>query len=149
MISPHISEKEAFYNEIAEKYHINNKPGNKELSNMKALACEVFEKIRNHFGVPILVTSFFRCLEVELKAGRNGRSQHVRGEGIDVKSGSKTVSNAEIFLFIRDHLVFDQLIWEKGDDSSPAWVHVSYSQAKNRKQVLKTKDGVKYEIFNS
>ena len=46
-------------------------------------------------------------------------------------------TNLEIFNYIRYNLDFDQLIWEEGDDQSPAWVHVSYSAKQNRNQVLK------------
>jgi hypothetical protein len=32
---------------------------------------------------------------------------------------------------------FDQLIWEFGDNNAPNWIHVSYRQTGNRKQVLR------------
>ena len=149
MISAHISETEAFRNNIAEKHGIKNIPDAETLKRMRAVALMVFEPLRKHFGTPILITSFFRCLNVELLAGRVGNSQHVKGEAMDIKSGSMTVSNAELFLFIRDHLIFDQLIWEKGDESNPAWVHVSYKEKNNRRQVLKTNDGIRYEILTT
>jgi hypothetical protein len=51
-----------------------------------------------------------------------------------------TVTNAEIFNYIKDNLNFDQLIWEFGTDTNPDWVHVSYdSSGKQRKQILKAK----------
>ena len=43
-----------------------------------------------------------------------------------------------MFTFIRNHLDFDQMIWEFGDDKNPAWVHVSYvSGDDNRHRCLK------------
>ena len=43
------------------------------------------------------------------------------------------MTNAEMYGFIKEHLDFDQMIWEFGDDENPNWVHVSYvSEEKNR-----------------
>jgi zinc D-Ala-D-Ala carboxypeptidase len=48
------------------------------------------------------------------------------------------LTNAEMFSFIREHLDFDQMIWEFGDDDNPDWVHVSYvSPQENRNRCLK------------
>ena len=50
------------------------------------------------------------------------------------------VSNADVFKYIKEHLQFDQLIWEFGSSSNPDWVHVSYeSTGKQRKQILRAK----------
>ena len=43
-----------------------------------------------------------------------------------------------VFDYIKDNLVFDQLIYEYGTDANPDWVHVSWeSTGKQRKQVLR------------
>lgn len=44
--------------------------------------------------------------------------------------------NRQLFEYIRDHLPYDQLIWEKGSSDYPLWVHVSFSRTGNRHQVL-------------
>jgi hypothetical protein len=65
-------------------------------------------------------------------------SQHCQGEAIDIDMDGTTVTNAQIFNFIKDNLNFDQMIWEFGTDVNPDWVHVSYDSAgKQRKQILK------------
>jgi hypothetical protein len=49
-----------------------------------------------------------------------------------------SVTNKQIFDFIKGSLVFDQLIWEFGTKDNPDWVHVSYeSTGKQRKQILR------------
>jgi zinc D-Ala-D-Ala carboxypeptidase len=42
-----------------------------------------------------------------------------------------------VFNYIKDNLVFDQLIWEFGSKECPDWVHVSYNYGKNRGQILR------------
>ena len=47
------------------------------------------------------------------------------------------VTNKMVFDYIKDHLTFDQLIYEYGTDANPDWVYVSWeSTGKQRKQVL-------------
>jgi NADH dehydrogenase FAD-containing subunit len=70
--------------------------------------------------------------------GGASSSQHCTGEAIDIDMDGTEISNKQVFDFIKEHLEFDQLIWEFGTDANPDWVHVSYeSTGKQRKQVLK------------
>lgn len=56
------------------------------------------------------------------------------------------VTNKEIFDYIREHLEWDQMIWEFGNDSQPDWVHVSFKATGNRRQILKAiKEGASTE----
>ena len=41
---------------------------------------------------------------------------------------SNRYTNADYFNYIKENLPFDQLIWEFGDDESPSWVHMSYTE---------------------
>jgi len=43
-----------------------------------------------------------------------------------------TEENKKLFDYIKDNLEYDQLI----DEKNLAWVHVSYNEGHNRKQVL-------------
>ena len=60
-------------------------------------------------------------------------------------------TNAEMFEFIKQHLDFDQMIWEFGTEENPDWVHVSYvSPEENRKRCLKAykqNNKTKYKII--
>jgi len=105
---------------------------------MKDTANEIFEKVRDHYNVPIFVSSFFRSEAVNKKAGGSTTSDHPTGRAIDMDGDIfGGVTNREIFEFIYDNLVFDQLIWEYGTNDNPAWVHASYRRGGNRMQVLK------------
>ena len=55
---------------------------------------------------------------------------------IDDVYGYKT--NAEMYMYIKENLDFDQMIWEFGDAHNPSWVHVSYvDKQSNRNRCLK------------
>ena len=141
-ISKHISYKEAVGSNYAKQKGIKNKPNEEQVENMKLLAEEVFEPLREWVDAPIKVNSMFRSLELNTALKGSKTSSHMKGEAMDITSmGGK--SNLEMFHWIKDNLYFDQLIWEFG--AEPKWLHVSYNKDNNRKQVLVTKKrGVYY-----
>ena len=140
-ISKHISYKEAVGSNYAKQKGISNKPNEEQVENMKLLAEEVFEPLREWVDAPIKVNSMFRSLELNTALKASKTSSHMNGEAMDITSmGGK--SNLEMFHYIKDNLCFDQLIWEFGKE--PKWLHVSFSK-NNRQQVLVTKKrGVYY-----
>lgn len=138
-ISKHLSFAEVVRSETAKRRGISNVPTAEHLENFKLLAENVFEKVREHFKVPIYISSGYRSKELNDAIGGSKTSQHSKGQAIDIDmDGSRSkVTNADIYNYIKDNLEYDQLIWEFGTDSNPDWVHVSYSENKNRKQRLK------------
>ena len=140
-ISKHITYEEATVSNKAKELKINNDPNSKQLANMKLLAENIFEKVREHFDTPIYISSFFRSSKLNTKIKGSSTSQHCAnvGAAMDIDADVyKGVSNSEIFNYILENLNFDQLIWEFGNDENPDWVHVSYvSDILNRKEVLK------------
>lgn len=150
-ISKHISIKEATRSNTAERLGIDNFPDSPTLVNMQALAENVFEPLREHFGHPIYITSFYRSPELNKAIGGSSKSQHCLGQAIDIDDVIGSTNNSEFFHYIKDNLEFDQLIWEFGNGDNPNWVHVSYSTDNNRGNILKAikENGkTKYTIWN-
>ena len=135
----------------AKRKGISNEPTIEHMENLKAIAQNIFQPIRDHFGVPIAVTSGYRSADLNKAIGGSSSSQHCNGEAIDIDCDVfGGLSNREVFEFIKDHLVFDQLIYEFGDDKNPDWVHCSYKKEGNRGQVLRavrTNGKTRYEIY--
>ena len=140
-ISKHITYDEATASSKAKDLKINNDPNSKQLTNMKLLAENIFEKVREHFDTPIYISSFFRSSKLNTNLKGSSTSQHCAnvGAAMDIDADVyKGVTNSDIFNYILENLNFDQLIWEFGNDENPDWVHVSYvSDILNRKEVLK------------
>ena len=140
-LSENLTLAEAIKSNTAIRKGIDNSPTKEHLHNMKLVAYNIFEPIRTHFGVPLYVSSMYRSAALNKAiAGASKNSQHCKGQAIDIDAdiyGGCT--NKEIFDFVKDYLDFDQLIWEYGTDENPAWVHISYKESGNRKQVLRIK----------
>lgn len=139
-ITKNLSYDEVCHSDTAIRKGIANEPNDEQLENIIALAENVFQLVRNYFGLPVLINSFFRSLTLNKRIGGSKTSQHCANNGaaMDIRSSNKSkFTNADIFNYIKDSLDFDQLIWEFGTDKEPRWVHVSYKKSGNRKQVLK------------
>ena len=152
MISKHISDKEATKSITALRLGIDNTPNGTAYNNMKTLAANVFEPLREWVGGPIKITSFYRSPELCLAIGSKTSSQHTckNGAAIDIDDIYGYKTNAEMFDYIKDNLEFDQLIWEFGNEDNPDWLHISYVDLeKNRKRLLKAvRDQGKVKYIN-
>jgi len=138
MISNHISYKEGVYSITATRRGIDNTPDDEQLANMELIAEKVFEPLREWVDGPIKVNSFFRSVDLNKAIGGSSKSQHCKGQAMDIDDTFKVVANSDMYNYIKNNLDFDQLIWEFGDDENPDWLHVSYvSKDENRKRCLR------------
>ena len=136
MISKHISYKEATHSATALRRGLDNTPNDEQLKCMEEVAENLFEPLREWVGGPIKVNSFFRGEPVNTAIGGSTRSQHMKGQAIDIDDTFGHKTNAEMYHYIKDNLDFDQLIWEFGDDKNPNWLHISWvSHRPNRKKL--------------
>lgn len=111
---------------------IKNTPMLQETGNLKALADNVLDPLREWYGKPIYVNSGYRCPQLNRMVGGKPTSQHLKGEAADITAGSKE-ENRKLFAYIRANLTFDQLI----DEKDFSWVHVSFKRnGENRKQII-------------
>lgn len=143
LISEHISNAEATKSATATKAGIDNTPSAVQLLNMRRIATQIFEPLRNSFGVPLGISSFFRSKELNKVLGGSPTSQHCcNGESAAMDIDADIygyAANSAVFHYIAKNCDFDQLIWEYGDDYEPAWVHVSQKLDGNRGEILKAK----------
>lgn len=123
----------------AKRFGIENEPDAWTIKNLTVVAENVFQKVRDHFGVPIAVSSGYRSEDLNKVLGGSRHSQHITGRALDLDAHVHgRITNADIFNYIKENLDFDQLIWEYGDEVEPDWIHVSYIRSdENRKRCLR------------
>jgi len=134
-LSKNFTLQEMVHSYTAVKKGLLNEPNEAQIENLRILCENVLQPLRDALG-PIYISSGFRSVELNTAIGGSSSSQHcaLKGAASDIDMGKR---NAEVFNYIKDHLVWDQMIWEFGDDENPSWVHVSYNEGHNRKQILK------------
>jgi len=140
MISKHISYHEGTYSQTGVRRDLDNTPDDKQLKRMEEVAENLFEPLREWVGGPIKINSFFRGEPVNTAIGGSRKSQHMKGQAIDIDDTFGHKTNAEMYHYVKDNLDFDQLIWEFGTDKNPNWLHISWvSHRPNRKKLTVAK----------
>lgn len=139
-LSKNFTYDELVYSATAERLGLDNTPNEKELDNLKRLANEVLQPIRDKWGRAIIVTSGFRSEKVNKAVGGVKTSQHRLGEAADLKIGSKS-QNKALFNFILDMIQKGEIkVGQLIDEYNYSWVHVSLPrEGKTNNQVLHIK----------
>ena len=117
--------------DTAEKNGINNTPDINSLDNLLELIFYVLQPLRDKLKKPIVITSGFRSVKVNILVGGVDNSQHLYGQAADITVNG--MSAVQLFDFVKNSgIEYDQCINEYN-----SWVHVSYNKGHNRKQAFK------------
>ena len=136
-LTAHFALAEFTRSESAKRHGVSNEPTPEHLENLKVLCEKVLEPIRMKFG-PINISSGYRSKTLNHYIGGSLKSEHMEGRAADIDmDGMGGPTNKQIFDYIKDNLDFNQLIFEFGTATNPDWVHVSFHEGKNKKQVLR------------
>ena len=135
-LTKNFSLEEMYRSDTARRCGIDNKPQTEEVvENLRALCLEVLQPLRDHLGKPVVVSSGYRCKDLNKKVGGVENSQHLKGEAADIKVSGKE-ELIDVMRYIMDQTDFDQLIREKSGTTE--WVHVSHKRnGNNRRMVLR------------
>lgn len=125
---------ELVYSVTAEANKIDNRPNVTVISNLQKLCENVLQPLRNHLGCPVIVTSGFRCAELNKKIGGKPNSHHLMGYAADFVVPQRNLK--DVFNWMKDNLPYDQLLFEY-NSSGDIWIHVSYvKDSLNRHQAI-------------
>jgi zinc D-Ala-D-Ala carboxypeptidase len=135
-LSGHFSLSELTKSQTAERKGISNKPTLEHIENLTELCTHILEPTRRNFSKPMVITSGYRSEELCEAIGSKTTSQHAKGEAADFEMFG--LDNKSLAKYIKNNLIFDQLILEfyNQDDPSSGWVHCSYNKEENRKEAL-------------
>ena len=129
-LSTYFSYEELTQSDWAARHGVANDPGPQELESLKFTASQL-DRVRALLGVPVLVSSGFRCQAVNEAIGGAKNSQHTLGQAVDFTAPSFGTPEQVARAIQASHIPFDQLILEFG-----RWVHISFVKTNPRGQVL-------------
>jgi len=133
-LSKNFTLPEIIHSNTAKRLGINNAPNKEHLKNMQVLVRDLIQPMRDVLG-PIRISSGYRNPELNRAIGGSSKSQHCKGEALDLQYWSKgEMCNKEIYDWvIKSEIEFDQMI----NEFDYSWIHISLkSNGKNRKQIL-------------
>jgi hypothetical protein len=108
---------------------------------MQMLIRDLIQPMRDDIG-PVRISSGYRSKELNRAIGGSSKSQHCKGEALDLQFWVEgKMNNRAIYEWVlTSELEFDQMI----NEFDFAWIHISLKKKGNRKQVLeayKDEDG--------
>lgn len=135
-LTKNFSLAEMVKSETALRHDIDNTPNEAQIANLKVLAEQVLQPIRDHYAKGVKVSSGYRSPDVNAKVGGSRTSDHCNGMAADIEIPG--VPNHELAEWIKANLSYTQLILEFYTRGIPdsGWVHVSYDPANLKKQDL-------------
>ena len=115
---------------------IDNRPSKCAYHLLHVLVDQLLDPIREAWGEPIVVSSGYRCKQLNALVGGVKNSHHILGCAADIIAGNRA-NHRKLFKMIQKmqqegRIKFTQLIWE-GDGR---WIHVSYVPGNLKCQVI-------------
>ena len=115
---------------------IDNRPNKCAYHLLHVLVDQLLDPIREAWGEPIVVSSGYRCKELNTLIGGVKNSHHMLGCAADIIAGNKA-DHRRLFKLIQQmqqegKIQFTQLIAENGF----RWIHISYVPSDLRCQVI-------------
>lgn len=145
-LSKHFRLSEFIRSSTATKYGIDNTPPLEAIANLQFLCQELLEPLREWMNEPIVISSGYRCPQLNSHPEVRGasKSQHLTGEAADIRIPMTKAPNGSLIQdmakarkwieWILDKR-FDQLILEH-DKSGHYWIHVSLKRTNNRQTYI-------------
>lgn len=136
-LSPHFTVGEFFRSGTAIRLGIVNEPDahpeegltNEEVvENLRKLCTEVLEPLRKRVG-RVIITSGYRCQELNKAVGGVPHSQHLRGEAADIYVPNQATALRYEHI-LESHSAVQQLLLEPLGSAHKRWLHVSFRQQK-------------------
>jgi len=124
-VSPHFTFGELIKSQTATRHDIDNTPSKEAYASLHALCNDVLEPVRQIYAVPLIITSGYRCPELNARVGGriNPASQHTLGEAADFEPlGNVNLHDLWRSIVLSD-IPFDQCILEF---PPTGWIHVSH-----------------------
>ena len=139
----YFSIKELCKSSTAKKLNIDNSPSDEIKENLTVLIEQCLDPIREAFGGSIMVTSGYRCPQLNAACGGSSTSAHKLGQAADID----TSDNTRLWEVITSgDFKWTQLINEyPDDDGEPSWIHISYNPDNLKCEKLICKNGIYYK----
>ena len=115
---------------------IDNRPSKCAYHLLHVLVDQLLDPIREAWGEPIVVSSGYRCKQLNALVGGAKYSHHILGCAADIIAGNKADHPRLFNLIVKmqqsGQIKFTQLIWE----CDGRWIHISYVPGDLRCQVI-------------
>ena len=114
----------------ATAHSIANVPTAEAVKNLELLVTRVLDPLREAWGSPIIVTSGYRCPELNARVGGVKTSYHLRGMAADIRPQNGFLY--ELYAFVERMFVDNKMsITECYIDHRKGYIHIAYDAEDN------------------
>jgi len=135
-LTPHFTFEELTNTSVSAKMLALNREKGLSLKSELFVLALFAEQVRAFLKVPMIITSGYRCKELNKAIGGSETSQHIKVEAIDFIPRKISIEEA-YDLLSKSLLLYGQLIIEKSKEKK--WIHISMGY---KKQNLSYVDGI-------
>lgn len=133
---PNFLPHEFFVSETARRLGIENSTDDISILASLNVVADKMQEIRDAIGLPITITSAYRCPDLNKAVGSKDTSQHLKGQAVDFQC-HRFGTAEDIVVFIKEKgIEVDQVLVEQG------WVHLSIKLNDNRNEFATLIDGI-------
>lgn len=111
----------------ASRYHIDNSPSEDIVRNLQYGVDMVLDPLRRLYGKPIVITSGYRCPELNKRVGGVANSWHTQGNAADIHVSSLAEAS-KIFSNLQKIPSVDTALFEHS--TTGQWLHVQWNMNK-------------------
>lgn len=111
----------------ASRNHIDNTPTEEIIQNLQYGVDMVLDPLRRLYGKPIIITSGYRCTELNKKVGGVANSWHTQGNAADIHVSSLAEAS-KIFSNLQKIPSVDTALFEHSKNGQ--WLHVQWNMSK-------------------
>lgn len=111
----------------ASRNHIDNTPSAEIIQNLQYGVDMVLDPLRRLYGKPIVITSGYRCPELNKRVGGVANSWHTQGNAADIHVSSLAEAS-KIFSNLQKIPSVDTALFEHS--KSGQWLHVQWNMSK-------------------
>lgn len=115
----------------ASRYHIDNYPSEDIVRNLQYGVDMVLDPLRRLYGKPIIISSGYRCTELNKKVGGVVNSWHTQGNAADIHVSSLAEAS-KIFSNLQKIPSVDTALFEHSKNGQ--WLHVQWNMSKTPRQ---------------
>lgn len=114
--------------DVAKKKNIDNSPSFEIVDHLEELVEKFLQPLRNDLGLPINVSSSYRCSRLNSAVGGSSTSAHLIGYAADITcplmAFSKFVNYVKDWVK-KNNIKFDQILVETEKATGKQWLHVA------------------------
>ena len=126
--------------DTAKKKNIDNTPTFEIVEHLEELVSKVLEPLRAAYGMPIKISSGYRCPALNKAVQGSSTSVHMIGYAADLQVGGSFNKFRDFVVewFRKTGTKFDQILLERNTKTGARWIHVSlYNNARQQRGQIK------------